>query len=136
VRDEATSGLTADDRRALDRAGFPVDDLEYRGSAAAIIDDGTVVWQRVSASEAVALSLAPGDTLGTLVARRTLEISSAGFDKGNRAELQVDHREEGFGGRGINVLVLDDEQRVHEVAWFDTHAGSPGVVVRPTTLAP
>ncbi len=54
--------------------------------------------------------------------------------RGNFAQLQLDGREEGFGGRGFNILVLDADQQLIEVAWFDTHMGLPGVIMQTGML--
>lgn len=128
-RDEVTASLSADDRAGLQSVGLDDGAIAYRGAFAAIVRHGQAVWQRTAADQAVELALAAGDTLGPLHLNRAIGLASAGFTGGNRAQLLLDGQEEGFGGRGLNVLVLDDDQRLREVAWFDTHIGRPGVVV-------
>ena len=131
IRDEGSAGLTSADRAALRDIGFDESALRYRSAAAAIVDHGQVVWQTTESSKQVNLELDVGGEVGALRMKRALTVLSAGFDHGNRAQLRLDGKEEGFNGRGFNVLVLSDDQELLEVAWFDTHKGLPGVVLKP-----
>ena len=101
----------------------------YRGAIAAIVDHGQVAWQRTDAKGRIEFALAVGDTVGSFRSTHAVDIMSAGFETGNEAQLRLDGAEEGFNGRGFNILVLDDDQRLIEVAWFDTFAKSRGFVV-------
>jgi hypothetical protein len=129
ARDEATNNLSEAGRQALRNLGIVDSEFTYRGAIAAIVDHGGTVWQRINPCRRIELALAAGDTLGRFRSLRAINLVSAGFESGNEAQLRLDGKEEGFNGRGLNVLVLDDDQRLLEVAWFDTHAGKPGFVL-------
>ena len=130
ARDEMTEHLTAADRTALAALGVSVDSIGYRSSFAALIHRGKCIWQQIEGEAEIRKSIPAGETLGGFTSARDLELISAGYLVGNTAALVVDGRDECFGLRGLNVLVLDSDQRLYSVATFDTHKGLPGIAIR------
>jgi len=131
TRDEATANLTKADRLALRQLGIMDSAIEYRGSAAAIVFHGQAIWQQAKANGRVEFTLAAGDSMGGIHATHAIRVVSAGFESGNVARLELGDREEGMNRRGFNILVLDDELKLLESAWFDTHKGVPGIILMP-----
>jgi len=130
ARDEMTDNLSGADKAALAALGVKVDSIGYRNSFAAVVHGGDCVWQQIEGEAEISKSIPAGETLDGFTSARDLELVSAGYLVGNTAALKVDGQDECFGLRGLNILVLDAEQRLYCVATFDTHKGLPGVEIR------
>jgi len=124
VKDEATANLAPAGRETLRRLGSQIDDLEYRGSYAAVIYRGELIFEKIANGREVRIRLAAGSMVGGLRLPKELELSSAGYSVGNRASVRVGNGVVPGYGRGFNIVLLNDDLSVREAATWDTCAGT------------
>jgi Family of unknown function (DUF6311)/Interleukin-like EMT inducer len=132
VKDEATISLTDEQLAAFRGLGMNLDTLAYRGSYAGISLRGNAIATRIADGDPVELRLARGEAYGDLRLKHDMILRSAGYTAGNSASILIDGTEHSRNVRGVNICVLDEEQRLVWIGCFDTHVGGPGFVFRPS----
>ncbi len=122
VKDEASTGLTEDDRKFLKEIGLEeLSDIEYREPYIGIIKGG-----KVTESDGFYKDGKPIADKGFLSDGETYyEIKSGGKDNGDIAEIIIGSESQIKAGRGINIVVYSDELgEVIGSATFDTYISS------------
>jgi hypothetical protein len=130
VKRDATMQLDGPARSVLRDLGSRIDDLAPYGSYVCILSAGRIQFEQVGNDFAVTLNAARGDALGEMRLRHDLEVRSRGKDLGDLASVLVGSRETVFNRDGINIVVLDEQQDVLEVASFAEPGSSHGHVFR------
>lgn len=114
--DEMTYGLNDTDKDALRALGLRTDfSGAYRNSYIAVIDDGAVKYE--------ALSNRDLDYSGTCnKSKKNYNLHSDGYWTGSKASIELDENEYGVGGRGLHIVVYDDDRGlVLDSVVFDTY---------------
>ncbi len=130
TRGDAAAALPADARAVLGRMGAHLDGLRPGGAYVALIHAGAVLFDQASPGTAIVAEGAAGDQLGALMLRRPLSLSAAGPSGGDAASIAVGDVEMSFNCPGLNVVALDEDQRLVEAGVFDPAGGGPGLVYR------
>ncbi|CAM3776357.1 O-antigen ligase family protein [Marinicrinis lubricantis] len=128
VRDEATNKLPVEVRNLLLEMGASIDQLEYRGSYAAVITDGYVLKDEVQNSTAVEWNAENAPELTQIFGGKAFRILSAGNPHGNDSSIQLDGVEYSKNGRGVNMVIFDKQMNLIGSFHFDTFQ-SPGISV-------
>ncbi len=113
VRDEATASLSPEFISLIEERGGDLGALPVRGSYAAILANGRVIEEALSAT---------GDVrLNATVFGHDVGIFSGGAVGSNRSSIKLDGYELSPNTRGINLVVLGPDG-VSDINAFDTHA--------------
>ncbi len=102
AKDEATTGLTQDDHKALSQRGINIKNLEKRGSYVALMSGGTVLLEKIDNKNAIIVK-----NNSILRKFNIQKIASAGYSFGNYSSIVVGGVERSFNKRGLNIVVLD-----------------------------
>jgi hypothetical protein len=135
VKGEATQNLGDSVKQQLAERGSDIGQLQEGGSYAAIIHKGEMMFEQVKNDQPILAVAERGMQAGSLLFKKELIFRSGGLRGGNLASVLVDGKEQLFNLNGMNLLVLDEDQNVLEVACFDTHStqtGSALVLVPPS----
>jgi hypothetical protein len=124
VKDDGAAKLSRGTKAFLRSRGSSVDRLAYRGSYAAALLDGRLVFEALSNRAPVAVELEAGDRIGRLELPVALRVTSAGLIVGNRSSIRVGDLECSPNLRGFNVAVFDEQLRLIEATTVDTYLGS------------
>ena len=102
AKDDMRGGLSSSDIDSLKSLGLKTDfnQMGFRDSFIAVIDNEGVVYEQVSGRK---------QQYSLLVDGKEVVIQSGGFLDGNTSSICVDGREESLNGRGINIVVVDEE---------------------------
>ncbi len=130
AKDEAAQRLDPAFKERMRGLGSRIDQLPYGGAYVGIVVHGDLVFEQFDEDQEVVLGGSAGARMGEVMVRRPFTVASGGRTGTNRASLDLDGVEALFNCRGLNVAVLDDVQRLMEVAVFDTHAGTAGHAYR------
>ncbi len=122
--DDMKNALSEEAVDALHRSGLLTDFglLNYRGAFVGVVDDGVSVYEAVS-DRAISHS-------GQLGEACKYTLKSAGWLVGSKSSIVINGTEYSMGGRGVNIVVYDNEYGVVlDSASFDTFAsGNPDAV--------
>ena len=116
VRDIQGYAMTEKEINGLKKLGFDKANilLEHQyHNFIGVYEDGKVNYQYVGGNEASSYTGAIG--------KAKIEIESATLRYGNRASIRVNGQEYAVNGRGINIVVLDQNGDVVDSVAFDTH---------------
>lgn len=111
VKDEARHKLSDDFKQYMTERGSKIDQLKFRGSYAAILQQDLVVAEKMSSDEVVNLQ------------KDSIYIESAGRLAGNFSSIKISEIEYSPAKRGINLVVLD-KGKVIETINYDTFTSS------------
>lgn len=105
--DDMQHGLGREEVTALHNLGLKADydnDMSYRDSYIAVIDQGDVVFEKLSNRR-----ISYDDTIGDELNGIHIEITSSGFLTKAGAEILVDGDNYSLNNRGINIVVIDED---------------------------
>ena len=113
VRDDATVNLSIEARNKMQELNLVSLPYDFQDSYLAIIVNGKVEYEK-SSGKAISTKL--------MVEDLTIEMSSAGYFKGDKSSIKIRGKEQSVNSRGINVVVWDllQNEVVDSVA-FDTY---------------
>lgn len=99
VKDEASNGLTEDMIQALQGLGLQFDIKDqYRGSYLAVVNNGEVQCEETSTDMI---------TYNGKIGEIEISLTSAGYESGNIASVEINGEEYAVNARGINLVLLD-----------------------------
>jgi Arabinofuranosyltransferase A C terminal len=111
-KDECTTAPSQATRSYFREIGSSFDSLKFRESYVLHLNQGEVIYER---HDRVRITYdSPG--------KKPVRVRSGGLFSGNVASISVDGREMALNGRGLNVVVLDQDRNVVSSAVFDTYA--------------
>lgn len=111
--DDMASGLTSEEKSALDSYGLHTDYISYRSSYAAVKEDDTLLYEAASNHDI--------RHQGVLANGKNFSILSSGWLTTSRSEIIVDAVNHSFNHRGINIVVMDNASGlVLDSVAFDT----------------
>lgn len=125
VSDEASSGLTEEQKERFRARGVEIDQLQFRGAFAAIIRPGGAGAVAEFGGTQAPLVL-EGEMSFSNMPNATVQLRSVGFEAGAGANIQVDRVELLTSGavRGMNVAAFTSEGRFVGYWAYDTFEGS------------
>ncbi len=121
VRDEATEQLCDAAKKYLTNAGATTEQLALRGSYCAILHHGKIIAERLDNKKSVELSWSENEKIGNFVIKKSLFLYSAGGEVGNRSEMVIAGKNYSPNERGFNLIVIDNNFNISEIANFDTY---------------
>lgn len=115
VKDEGSKGLVEDFVVGMRELGldFPLEGA-YQSSYIAVIKDGEVLKEEIS-KEMLSCQMQIGELL--------VDMTSAGYEKGNRASIKINDTEYAINQRGLNIVIYDiEEKSIADSLCIDTYS--------------
>ncbi|OHD73869.1 MAG: hypothetical protein A2177_14360 [Spirochaetes bacterium RBG_13_68_11] len=120
VKGDAMKSLSYLCAKLLLDGGSRINTLRRGGSYAAVVRDGTVLWEEVANGRAIDTEATAARTMEQLFPGHQVRIRSAGTRQGNDCAIVIDGRDEAPKEHGMNAVVLDRGLAVLGTAAFDT----------------
>jgi len=118
VTDGALSRSCAQVQAMLRQSGANIEQSGRQGCYLALFHDGTLISERAGSSRDISLEMGPGDQSGALVLKKSVSARFLDENGDDRVSIQIDGLEQIFNLRGINIVVLDENLDVVEIANF------------------
>jgi len=113
VKNEATSKLPGDFREFLKNKGGQIENLKYRGSYIAVINDGVLKHEILDNNQKVELT--------TSVGNYQINMTSAGLFFGNQSLIEINGTSLSPDQRGFNIVIVNPENGKALIYHYDTH---------------
>jgi len=130
VKDDGATRLDARTRQVMRDLGSRIDQLRPGGSYVALLHGGALLFEQVQNHSQIEADADAGTAVGPLVLRKSISLLSGGKGYGDVASILVNGRERSFNSRGLNLVVLDENQEVSEIAVFNPALASRGNAFR------
>jgi len=113
-RDESQNGLSSETKGSLADFGMNIEKLKYRGSYAAIINNGQIIAEEINNKGPAVIN---DDILREFGIE---EVASAGLPFGNYSKIIIDGENMSPEERGLNIVIVSDNREIERYN-IDTH---------------
>jgi len=124
AKDDASKNLSREFKDYLTDRGSGISNIKYRDSYLALIADNKILVERMSSDSAVEISLETKNLFKNSLIQKKIEIWSAGLRHGSTSSIKVDGENFSPNLRGMNIVVLDHQFEILEIANYDTFNNS------------
>ncbi len=121
ARDDAAHSLSTQTINQFKKLNSHIDQLNNRGSFAAVIENGSLIKEEIDPDKAVSIN----HTLNDI----SIKISSAGFNHGNQSTINISGIPLSLNKRGLNLIVYQPSSHSVRRYNFDTNKTGQGIAM-------